>query len=164
MQLLDNETFFKQLAALLESSKDSGSIWLTHKRLTHDGEDAQMTSVDDEKKEYPCLVRATNGKQIAFSTHVAPGQLDQFHATYGTLLKSSMSTLRKRDKKREKQRAEETARRKRRLAEDLVVEGPKRGNGRKKRQRALKAALKQNEARQRAQERETARATKTPPT
>ena len=38
--------------------------------VTHDGEDAQMTSVDDEKKEYPCLVRATNGKQIAFSTHV----------------------------------------------------------------------------------------------
>ena len=88
---------------------------------------------------------------------VEASQLESFHATYGALLKSSMTTLRKRDKKREKQRAEESARRKRRLAEDIAVQGPKRGNGRRKRQRLLKAALKQNEARKRAQEKETAR-------
>ena len=34
-----------------------------------------------------------------------PGQLDAFHAKYGALLKSSMSTMRKRDKKREKQKS-----------------------------------------------------------
>ena len=91
---------------------------------------------------------------------VQPSELEKFHATYGTLLKTSMSTLRKRDKKREKQRAEEAARRKRRLAENIVVQGPKRGNGRRKRQRLIKAVLRQNEARKRVQEREATRAGK----
>ena len=147
--------------------------------MTHDGQDATMSSAEDETKEYPCLVRVTNGKELNFSTkvrsqysnvkrfsdpsalnQVEPGQLDAFHAKYGALLKPSMSTMRKRDKKREKQKTELVARKKRRLAEDVVVEGPKRGNGRRKRQRLLKAALRQNEARQRAQEREAARTSK----
>jgi len=155
MQLVDNDTFFKQLRALFESSKDSGSIWLTHKRLTHDGEDAKMASTEaDDVTEYPCLVRVTNGNNANFSTHIAPGQLDQFHATYGALLKSSMTSLRKRDKKREKQKQDQITRRKRSLAEDVAIEGAKRGNGRRKRQRRIKAALKQEEARKRMQERE----------
>ncbi|EPT03411.1 signal recognition particle SRP9/SRP14 subunit, partial [Fomitopsis schrenkii] len=158
MQLVDNQTFFQRLTALLESSKESGSIWLTHKRLTYDGEDAHMSSEDDSTKEYPCLVRVTDGDETKFSTKVEPGQLETFHTTYGALLKSSMTTLRKRDKKREKQRAEDMARRKRKLAEDIAVEGPKRGAGRRKRQRKLKAAAKQTEARKRVQEREEAKA------
>jgi signal recognition particle subunit SRP14 len=87
--------------------------------------------------------------------------LDAFHNIYGALLKSSMTTLRKRDKKREKQRAEEAAKRKRRMAEPIPIEGPKRGNGRKKRQRRIKAALKQEDSRQRAQQREEAAKGKT---
>ncbi|KAI0931658.1 hypothetical protein AcW2_000498 [Taiwanofungus camphoratus] len=158
MQLVDNDTFFRQLTALFESSKSSGSVWLTHKRLTHDGENIQMSSQGDETKEYSCLVRVTNGKEAKFSTRVEPGQLEKFHATYGALLKSSMTSLRKRDKKREKQRAEEMARRKRRLTEEIAIEGPKRGNGRRKRQRRMKAALKQEESRKRVQEKEEAKA------
>ncbi|KAH9929785.1 signal recognition particle SRP9/SRP14 subunit [Fomitopsis serialis] len=154
MQLVDNQTFFQRLAALFESSKDSGSIWLTHKRLAYDGEDAQMSFDDDASKEYPCLVRVTDGDETKFSTKVEPGELDHFHTTYGALLKSSMTTLRKRDKKREKQRAEGIARRKRKLTEEIAVEGPKRGAGRRKRQRKMKAAAKQAEARKRVQERE----------
>ncbi|CAL1694695.1 unnamed protein product [Somion occarium] len=156
MQLVDNDTFFKQLAALFEATKNTGSIWLTHKRLTYDGEDARMAT--DDAAEYPCLVRATNGKEIKISTRVEPGGLDQFHSKYGTLLKTSMTSLRKRDKKREKQRAEEAAHRRRRLAEDILVEGSKRGSGRRKRQRRIKQALKQEESRKRMQEREDARA------
>ncbi|KAI0347617.1 signal recognition particle, SRP9/SRP14 subunit [Trametopsis cervina] len=159
MQLVDYEEFFKQLAALFEASKDKGSVWLTHKRLTHDGEDASKSSGPaDDSREYPCLVRVTNGKEVNFSTRVEAGQLPKFHSEYGTLLKASMSPLlRKRDKKREKQRAEEAAQRKRRLAEDVVVEGSKRGNGRRKRQRLLKRAVKQEEQRKRIHEREEAR-------
>ncbi|GBE77586.1 Signal recognition particle protein [Sparassis crispa] len=154
MQLVDHDTFLKRLTALFESSNGRGSIWLTHKRLTHDGEDAQMSSADDENKEYPCLIRVTDGKEANFSTRVQPDELEKFHSAYGTLLKASMTTLRKRDKKREKQRAEESARRKRRLAEEIVIEGAKRGNGRRKRQRKLKATLKLEEARKRAHDRE----------
>lgn len=148
--------------------------------VTRDDEGA-LTSLSSAggDNEYPCLVRVTNGKDVNFSTRVRTPltaylppfsrqraqidstQLNQFHATYGTLLKSSMSSeLRKRDKKREKQRADETIRRKRRLAEDIVVEGPKRGNGRRKRQRLLKRAIRQEETRKRVHEREEARQNK----
>ncbi|KIM82246.1 hypothetical protein PILCRDRAFT_820631 [Piloderma croceum F 1598] len=156
MQLVDHDTFFKQLAALFKSSEEHGSIWLTHERLTYD--DATVKHEDEEdSREYPCLVRVTDGKKAKFSTRVEPGQLDAFHATYGTLLKGSMGTLRKRDKKREKQRAEEAAKRKRRMTEPIPIEGPKRGSGRKKRQRRIKAAMKQEDSRQQAQKREEAK-------
>ena len=80
--------------------------------------------------------------------------MDKFLTAYCALLKSSMSTLRKRDKKREKVRTEKLAARKQRLAEPVLIEGPKRGSGRKKRQRRVKAASKQDAARQRLEERE----------
>ncbi|EKM61760.1 uncharacterized protein PHACADRAFT_204913 [Phanerochaete carnosa HHB-10118-sp] len=159
MQPVDNDTFFKRLAALFETSKDSGSIWLTHKRLIRDEDNAQIPLTDstDDINEYPCLVRVTDGKETNFSTRVNPGKLDAFHAQYGTLLKASMTTMRKRDKKREQQRKEESARRKRRLAEDIAIEGPKRGSGRRKRQRKMKTAQKLEETRKHVKEREEAR-------
>jgi signal recognition particle subunit SRP14 len=92
-----------------------------------------------------------------FITQITSGQLDTFLNAYGALLKSSMSTLRKRDKKREKVRAEKLASRKQRLAESAPIEGPKRGNGRRKRQRRVKAALKQEAARQRTEEEQEAK-------
>ncbi|KAJ6606810.1 signal recognition particle, SRP9/SRP14 subunit [Mycena sp. CBHHK59/15] len=147
MELLDNDSFLKQLAALFESSKEHGSIWLTHKRLIHDGEDVSMAQADgaEDTREYPCLIRVTDGGAAKFSTRVTSSQLEKFHHAYGTLLKASMTTLRKRDKKREKQRAEQAARRKKRMTESVVIEGPKRGNGRRKRQRLLKAAARQQD-------------------
>ncbi|KAI0299828.1 signal recognition particle, SRP9/SRP14 subunit [Russula brevipes] len=156
MQLVDNDTFLSRLSSLFQSSKEHGTIWLTHKRLTHDGDDVTMDSLDDTR-EYPCIIRATNGEELKFSTHTTSGQLDKFLNTYGALLKSSMSTLRKRDKKREKVRAEKLAARKQRLAEPISIEGPKRGKGRRKRQRRIKAALKQEAARQRLQEKQEAK-------
>ncbi|KAH9953367.1 signal recognition particle SRP9/SRP14 subunit [Russula dissimulans] len=153
MQLVDNDTFLSRLSSLFQSSKEHGTIWLTHKRLTHDGDDVTMYSADDTR-EYPCIIRATDGKETNISTHITSGQLDKFLGAYSALLKSSMSTLRKRDKKREKLRAEKQAARKQRLAEPILIEGPKRGSGRKKRQRRVKAASKQEAARQRIQEKQ----------
>ena len=95
--------------------------------------------------------------ELDFSSQISSGQLDTFLNAYGALLKSSMSTLRKRDKKREKVRAEKLAARKQRLAEPVPIEGPKRGKGRRKRQRRVKAALKQEAARQRMQEKQEAK-------
>jgi signal recognition particle subunit SRP14 len=85
---------------------------------------------------------------------ITSGELDKFLNAYGALLKSSMSTLRKRDKKREKLRAEKVTARKQRLAEPILIEGPKRGKGRRKRERRIKAAIKQEAARQRIQEKQ----------
>ena len=145
--------------------------------MLHEGGDAHMSSEDDLQKEYPCLVRATDGKETKFSTvvctlrlhtppapsqshashQVQPSDLEKFHAAYGTLLKASMSTLRKRDKKREKQRAEDAARKKKRLQEEIVIEGSKRGAGRRKRQRKMNAAAKLEASKKRAQDREEAK-------
>ncbi|KAF8346143.1 signal recognition particle, SRP9/SRP14 subunit [Amanita rubescens] len=157
MQVVDNDTFLKQLEALFDASK--GSIWLTHKRLIHDGEDATVKHEDgaEDTREYPCYIRVMDGKQVRFSTRVNPGELEKFHAAYGSLLKSSMTTLRKRDKKREKTRAEQAARRKKRMTENVVISGPKRGSGRRKRQRLVKAALKQQESQKKFKERDEKR-------
>jgi len=155
MDLVDNTTFLERLTGLFADKKGKGTVWLNHKRLNQDGEDAVMSEGED--REYPCVIRATDGKKVGFSTHVEPGELDKFHAAYGSLLKASMTTLRKRDKKREKQRAEAIAARKRKLTEPVVVQGPKRGNGRRKRQRLVKAALRQEEAKKKAAEKESSK-------
>ncbi|TDL26410.1 signal recognition particle, SRP9/SRP14 subunit [Rickenella mellea] len=154
--LVDNDNFIARLQSLFESSNQKGSsLWLTHTRLSYDGEDAAMKTGDNETdtREYPCLIRATDG-HTQFSTRVEPRDLPKFHTAYGAVLKSSMTALRKRDKKREKERAERTALRKKRMLEPVVIEGPKRGNGRRKRQRLIKFALKQEESRKKAEQRE----------
>lgn len=47
---------------------DTLSMTLT---VTHDGEDAEMSiPEEDSKKEYPCLIRVTDGKHTQFSTKV----------------------------------------------------------------------------------------------
>lgn len=163
-----------QLRSLVRSSSPHGHPC----PVLHEGGDSHMSSEDDQSKDFPCLVRVTDGNERKFSTvvgavyiisvipviqrsthpQVQPAELEKFHAAYGNMLKSSMTTLRKRDKKREKQRAEDAARKKRRLQEDIAIEGSKRGAGRRKRQRKVKAALKLEEAKKRAQEREEAKA------
>lgn len=157
--VVDNDTFLKQLATLFGTTK--GSVWITHKRLSYDEEDVTMKSEDvaaEDAREYPLLVRVTNGKGTKFSTKVIPPDLEKFHVAYGALLKSSMSTLlRKRDKKREKLRAEQAARRKKRMTDPVIIDGPKRGKGRRKRQRQVKAALKQQESQKQFKEREEKR-------
>jgi signal recognition particle subunit SRP14 len=99
----------------------------------------------------------TDGKKNKFSTKVAPGELLKFQAHYGSLLKASMTTLRKRDKKREKIRSEGAAKRRKSMTEPIVLDGSKRGKGRRKHQRKLKALLKQQESQKKHQEREEAK-------
>jgi len=155
MQLVDHDTFLKQLAGLFDSSKETGSIWITHKRLTNDGEDASM---NDDKKEYPCILKVTDGGNTNFSTQILSSELHKFHTAYGTLLKSALtSSLRKRDKKRERIHSEQAAKRKKRMTEPVKMDGPKRGAGRRKRQRQVKAAVKQGESQRKFKEREEAR-------
>ena len=85
--------------------------------------------------------------------------MERFHSEYGTLLKASMSTLRKRDKKRERLRADVLAQKKKRLVENVVISGPKRGAGRKKRKRLITAAVKLAEFKKRAAEKDVTKAT-----
>ncbi|EJU02651.1 signal recognition particle SRP9/SRP14 subunit [Dacryopinax primogenitus] len=148
MDLVDNDTFLTKLSDLFAHTTRKGSVWLTHKRYVHEGEDIKMNGGGEEDgMEFSVLLRATDG-HTKFSTRISPNDLEKYHSAYGTLLKKSMSTLRKRDRKREKLRADLQAQREKRLMEDIKVDGPKRGNGRRKRQRQVKALRKQQEQRE----------------
>ncbi|CAE6418108.1 unnamed protein product [Rhizoctonia solani] len=156
MELVQHEEFLKRLAELFEKCNSSkGSIWLTHKRLTYEPNGPPESAGDD--REYPCLLRAVNGRDIKFSTTVSSAELPKFHAAYSALLRQSMPGLRKRDKKKEKTKAEAMAARKQKLETDVVTTGSKRGRGRAKRQRKVRAAIKQQETRKVIAERQQAR-------
>ncbi|KAF9528127.1 hypothetical protein CPB83DRAFT_854942 [Crepidotus variabilis] len=150
MHLVDHET----------TRKDAGSIWLTHKRLTHDGEDLAMKHENEgssDTREYSCLVQLRDGHGTKFSTKVDSSQLLKFQAVYGSLLKASMTTLRKRDKKRERTRQDEATKRRQKMTAPIILEGHKRGKGRRQRQRKLKALVKQQDSQKKFQEREEER-------
>lgn len=99
------------------------------------------------------------------SSKINASELPKFHAAYGSLLKASMTTLKKRDKKKEKARLEKALERRKKLATDIQVVGPKRGAGRRKRQRIVKQVIKQAGEREKQIERDEARAKKAhPPT
>ena len=79
-------------------------------------EDTQMPSIaststststitsGSQSKQYPCIIKATNGKspkvKVKISTLVHASDYVSFTSAYGALLKSSFSTLKKKDKKK----------------------------------------------------------------
>jgi signal recognition particle subunit SRP14 len=112
-----------------------------------------------DEREYPCLLRVTNGKQAQFSTRINPADLPKFNAIYGSLLKAQMTPhLRKRDKNKQKQKAEEAAARKAKMTEPIVIEGAKRGAGRRKWQRRMKLVRQQKESQEKFRKREDEKA------
>ncbi|CAK9782974.1 hypothetical protein CC85DRAFT_286511 [Cutaneotrichosporon oleaginosum] len=154
-ELVTPDEFLTRLTATFAGPSKS-SVWLTHKRYTHDGEDAAMA---DAEAEYDVLVRCTQG-ETKFSARIPAITLPTFHAAYGALLKQSMAPhMRKRDKKRERARAEAAEKRRKELYVDVAIgsEG-KRGAGRRKRQRKLAAQKKKEAERERIELRDAARA------
>ncbi|KAK4053443.1 hypothetical protein OIV83_001609 [Microbotryomycetes sp. JL201] len=129
--LLPNQEFLHALQRLFESRRESGSVFLTHKRLTYmapltsttsmtntQGEDdvemtndtannqaghaRESTREDGDEREWPYLVRATDGKgkkaKTKISTVVEPTDYDSFSTLFGALLKQSMTSMRKKRK------------------------------------------------------------------
>ncbi|WVQ95882.1 hypothetical protein IAU59_002981 [Kwoniella sp. CBS 9459] len=153
-QLVTPDEFLTKLGACFSDPSSSSSVWLTHKRLTFGGdEDVPMGQAQDEgddQPEYEVLIRCTQG-DTKFSAKIPASSLATFHATYGSLLKSSFAPLmRKRDKKKEKARAEALTKKRREVYTDVVVgnEG-KRGKGRRQRMRKIKAQKKKESERER---------------
>ncbi|GAA5833995.1 hypothetical protein JCM11251_003587 [Rhodosporidiobolus azoricus] len=119
--------FLTQLGDLFASRKDKGSVFITQKRFTYtdpstsastsaaapsaegEGEEADVDMVDasadgEDHKEYPLLVRATDGNsgkdkdekkkskgKVNLSTIVLPSDYDSFTSSYHTLLRSVFS-------------------------------------------------------------------------
>ncbi|KAH6911062.1 signal recognition particle 14kD protein-domain-containing protein [Coprinopsis sp. MPI-PUGE-AT-0042] len=152
MQPVDRDTFLGQLTALFESSNQKGSIWITHKRLTRDGDDAAMKHEEDgsdDTREYPCLLRVTDGKNTKFSTMVTTADLPKFYACVRESVESVHGHAPK--------TRQEARKASKKMTEPVALDGPKRGAGRRKRQRQLKAVAKQQQSQKKFKEREEAR-------
>lgn len=104
--LLDNGDFLTSLSSLL--SQDSGSIYLTQKRLADPYVNGTLDSLthaivggDVGETGHTLLFRATNGKDIKISTRVKTPDLLKFMERYGDLCRSQMSAgLKKRERKK----------------------------------------------------------------
>ncbi|GAA5932424.1 RNA-binding signal recognition particle subunit SRP14 [Sporobolomyces koalae] len=203
---LSNEVFLDRLSDLFEAKKTQGSVFLTTKRLTYEpttlegttrtdqDEDVDMTDSHDQPpatssssssaqtKEYPLLVRATDGKgkketKTKLSTIVKTDEYDEFIERYTTILRTHLAAglrpKRKRTQTNKKPKSNAhvttttpainpdstttttksgTGEKAGFLPRFPKVVGPRRGNGRKKRQAAVKRRVKAVEKFQRARE------------
>lgn len=92
---------------MFEHTTEKGSVWVTLKHSS-DKSKAQRNKMATAGKEieYRCLIRATDGKKT-ISTMVGAKDHQRFQASYATILKARMTTLKKREKK-DKRKAAET--------------------------------------------------------
>ncbi|CAK7348156.1 unnamed protein product [Dovyalis caffra] len=104
--VLQLDPFLNELTSMFESSTEKGSIWVTLKRssLKSKVQRNKMTTTG-EPIEYRCLIRATDGKKT-ISTSVGAKDHQRFQASYATILKAHMTTLKKRERKDKKKAAE----------------------------------------------------------
>ncbi|KAK1318826.1 Signal recognition particle 14 kDa protein [Acorus calamus] len=102
MVLLQPDPFLNELTKMFEQNKEKGSVWVTFKRSTLKCKAVrQRMETVGELLEYRCLVRATDGKK-KISTALSTKEHQKFQASYATLLKAHMDSLKKRDRKDKK--------------------------------------------------------------
>lgn len=91
---------------MFERSTEKGSVWVTLKRSSMKSkvQRNKMKSAG-EAIEYRCLIRATDGKKT-ISTTVGPKEHQRFQASYATILKAHMTSLKKRERKDRKKAAD----------------------------------------------------------
>ncbi|KAL8208408.1 hypothetical protein R6Q57_007820 [Mikania cordata] len=99
MVRLQLDPFLNELASMFEHTTEKGSVWVTLKHSS-DKSKVQRNKITTAGKEleYKCLVRATDGKKN-ISTLVGAKDHQRFQASYATILKARMTSLKKREKK-----------------------------------------------------------------
>ncbi|GAA5835209.1 hypothetical protein JCM9279_007230 [Rhodotorula babjevae] len=121
MPHLDNDEFLTRLEELFAARKDSGSVFLVQKRMTHEpeastssavapaeaaGDDVDMgEAAADEHREWPWLLRATDGKsnktsKVKLSTVVLPADTTAFLERYSSLLRTQFASALRPKRKR----------------------------------------------------------------
>lgn len=90
--LLKHDAFLTELTRLFESTRESGSLSLTHKRVseTVKGDDGDVTT-------HRLLIRARTEKK-KISTFVHAKDLLKFQASLSNILRSHMTTLKRKDR------------------------------------------------------------------
>ncbi|KAI3740507.1 hypothetical protein L2E82_30966 [Cichorium intybus] len=106
MVRLQLDPFLNELTSMFEHSTEKGSVWVTLKHSS-DKSKVQRNKVVTVGKEleYKCLVRATDGKKN-ISTLVGTKEHQRFQASFATILKARMTSLKKREKKDKKKAAD----------------------------------------------------------
>ncbi|MQL83669.1 hypothetical protein Taro_016166, partial [Colocasia esculenta] len=101
-----HDPFLNELTSMYERNRDKGSVWVTLKRssLKCKAKKNKMQTAG-ETIEYRCLVRATDGKRT-ISTSLSAKDHQRFQASYSTILKAHMDSLKKRERKDKKRTAE----------------------------------------------------------
>ncbi|KAI3797809.1 hypothetical protein L1987_33072 [Smallanthus sonchifolius] len=99
MVRLQLDPFLNELTSMFEHTTEKGSVWVTLKHSS-DKSKVQRNKITTAGKEleYKCLVRATDGKKN-ISTLVGTKDHQRFQASYATILKARMTSLKKREKK-----------------------------------------------------------------
>ncbi|CAM8948903.1 hypothetical protein QQ045_017304 [Rhodiola kirilowii] len=101
---LQPDPFLSELSSMYERNGEKGSVWVNFKRSSLKSKVARnKLKTKGEKIEYRCLVRATDGKK-KIATSLGAKDYMRFQASYATILKARMTSLKKRDRK-EKRKA-----------------------------------------------------------
>ncbi|WOL17909.1 signal recognition particle 14 kDa protein [Canna indica] len=104
--LLQPDPFLNELTSMFERSTEKGSVWVTLKRSSMKSKAARNKMQSAEQPiEYRCLVRATDSKKT-ISTSLSEKDYQKFQASYATVLKAHMNSLKKRERKDRKKTAE----------------------------------------------------------
>ncbi|OAY51835.1 signal recognition particle 14 kDa protein [Manihot esculenta] len=105
MVLLQPDPFLNELTSMFEHSTEKGTVWVTLKRSSLKSKvQRNKMATAGQPLEYRCLIRATNGKKT-ISTSVGPKEHQRFQASYATILKAHMTSLKKRERKDKKKAA-----------------------------------------------------------
>ncbi|XP_047330744.1 signal recognition particle 14 kDa protein-like [Impatiens glandulifera] len=106
MVLLQSDPFLNELTSMFERNTEQGSVWVTLKRSSMKSKvKRNKMATAGEVIEYRCLIRATDGKKT-ISTSVGAKDHQRFQASYATILKARMTTLKKRERKDKRKAAE----------------------------------------------------------
>ncbi|XP_021747834.1 signal recognition particle 14 kDa protein-like [Chenopodium quinoa] len=96
---LNSDSFLNELTAMYERNTEKGSVWVTLKRSSMKSKvQRNKMNTAGEAIDYRCLIRATDGKKT-ISTTVGPKEHQRFQASYATILKAHMTSLKKRERK-----------------------------------------------------------------
>lgn len=110
---LENSQFLNELTALFEGGKESRSVWLTLKRMTHpEGEKGYGVQKKkgqqkrgagagaSEPLEPMVLVRATDGKKLKLSTVVHASDVASFRSQYANIMRAQMDGLKRKQRRK----------------------------------------------------------------
>ncbi|XP_074292001.1 signal recognition particle 14 kDa protein-like [Silene latifolia] len=106
MPALNTDAFLNELTAMYERSTEKGSVWVTMKRSSLMAKvHRNKLKSSDQPIDYRCLIRATDGKKT-ISTSVGAKEHQRFQASYATILKAHMTSLKKRERKEKRKTAD----------------------------------------------------------